>query len=70
VPLAAIFQQGDKPAVWVIGKENAVELRPVEVARYDDDSAVLKSGLNEGESIVAAGGFKLTPGEKVRIVAR
>jgi RND family efflux transporter MFP subunit len=69
VPLAAIFQKGDNPAVWVIGKEGAVELRPVEVARYGDDGAVLKAGLNEGETIVAAGAFKLAAGEKVRIVA-
>jgi RND family efflux transporter MFP subunit len=69
VPLAALFQQGDQPAVWVIGKENAVELRPVEVARYGDDGAMLKSGLTEGETIVAAGAFKLTAGETVRIVA-
>lgn len=67
VPLAAIFQQGQAPAVWVIGKDDAVQLRPVEVERYADDGAVLKSGLNEGERIVAAGAFKLTAGEKVRI---
>lgn len=69
VPLAAIFQQGDKPAVWVIGKDNTVTLRPVEVSRYGDDGAVLKSGVSEGETIVAAGAFKLTAGETVRIVA-
>lgn len=69
VPLAAIFQQGDQPAVWVIGKENVVELRPVDVARYGDEGAVLKSGLKDGETIVAAGAFKLTAGEKVRIAA-
>jgi membrane fusion protein, multidrug efflux system len=67
VPLAAIFQQGQAPAVWVIGKDDAVQLRPVEVERYADDGAVLKSGLDEGERIVAAGAFKLTAGEKVRI---
>ena len=69
VPLAAVFQQNGQPAVWVIGKENAVELRAIDVARYGDDAAVVRAGLNEGEAIVAAGAFKLAAGEKVRIVA-
>ena len=67
VPLAAILQQGDKAAVWIIGKDNAVTQRPVEVERFADGGAVLKSGLNPGELIVAAGAHKLTAGEKVRI---
>jgi RND family efflux transporter MFP subunit len=69
VPLPAVFQQDGKTAVWVIGKDNAVELRAIDVVRYRDDAAVVRAGLNEGETIVAAGAFKLTAGEKVRIVA-
>lgn len=67
VPLAAILQQGDKPAVWVIGADGAVTQRPIEIARYGDAGALLKAGLNAGEQIVAAGAFKLAAGEKVRI---
>ena len=67
IPLAAIFQQGDRQAVWVVGTDNAVTLRPVEVERYSDSGVVLKSGLANGERVVAAGAFKLTPGEKVRL---
>ncbi len=69
VPLAAIFQQSGKPAVWVIGNDDAVELRAVDIAGYGDDGAVVRGGLREGETIVAAGAFKLTAGEKVRIAA-
>jgi RND family efflux transporter MFP subunit len=69
VPLAALFQQGDRPAVWVIGQDDTVALRPVEVERYGDAGAVLKGGLRAGEHIVAAGAFKLSKGEKVRPVA-
>jgi RND family efflux transporter MFP subunit len=67
VPLAAIVQQGDRPTVWVIGKDNAVAQRPIEVERYGDGGAVLSGGLDPGELIVAAGAFKLTAGEKVRL---
>jgi len=73
VPLAALFQQSQGeggPAVWVIGADNTVTLRPVEVERYGDSGAVLKGGLNEGERIVAAGAFRLTAGETVRIAER
>ncbi|MDO8959769.1 MAG: efflux RND transporter periplasmic adaptor subunit [Rhodocyclaceae bacterium] len=70
VPLAAILQQGAGErgaAVWVIGADSTVSQRVVEVERYSDTGAVLKNGLSAGESIVAAGAFKLVAGEKVRI---
>ena len=69
VPLAAVFQQNGKPAVWVIGKEQTAELRAIDVASFSDEGAVVKAGLAEGEIIVAAGAFKLTAGEKLRIAA-
>ena len=68
VPLAALFQRGDKPAVWVLGDGDAVTLREVRVERYADDGAVLGGGLKDGERIVAAGAFKLIEGEKIRAV--
>lgn len=67
VPLAAILQQGEKPAVWVIGPDQSVSQRIIEIERYGDAGAIVKSGLNAGETIVAAGAFKLTAGEKVRL---
>jgi RND family efflux transporter MFP subunit len=67
VPLAAILQQGDQAAVWVIGVDHTVTQRVVDVERYSDAGAVLKGGLQAGETIVAAGAFKLVAGEAVRI---
>jgi RND family efflux transporter MFP subunit len=67
VPLAAILQQGNTAAVWVIGKDNTVTQRPIQIERYSDAGAVIISGLQAGEVIVAAGAFKLTAGEKVRL---
>lgn len=67
VPLAAILQQGEQAAVWVIGADQTVNQRPITVERYGDAGAVVKSGLTPGETIVAAGAFKLTAGEKVRL---
>jgi RND family efflux transporter MFP subunit len=67
VPLSAIFQQGDKPALWLIGKDNVLILRPITVARYSDAGAVISEGLQAGERFVAAGVHKLVAGEKVRL---
>lgn len=72
VPLAAILQQGQGnggPAVWVVGPDQTVSQRPIDIERYSDAGAIVRNGLQAGESIVAAGAFKLAPGEKVRTVA-
>lgn len=69
VPLAAILQAGAQPAVWVIDAAGRISQRAIEVERYGDAGAVVKSGLRAGETIVAAGAFKLTAGEAVRGVA-
>ncbi len=67
VPLAALLQQGEQAAVWVIGTDATVSQRVVVVERFADSGAVLKSGLQPGETIVAAGAFKLVAGEKIRV---
>jgi len=67
VPLGAIFQQGTRPAVWVVDKATgAVELRPVVIARWRDETALIASGVKDGEIVATAGVHKLEPGQKVR----
>lgn len=70
VPLAALLQDardGSRAAVWVIGPDGTVSQRDVTVARYGDAGAELQGGLSPGETIVAAGAYLLTAGEKVRV---
>ena len=66
LPLSAIFQQGDQPAVWIVAADHSVQLRPVKVTAYRDDGALIGGGLTAGERIVSAGVHKLTAGEKIR----
>ena len=67
VPLAAIFQRGTQPAVWVVDRNtNTVSLRPVTVARWRDDTAAISGGVHDGEIIAIAGVHKLEAGQKVR----
>ncbi|OIR15584.1 multidrug resistance protein MdtA precursor [mine drainage metagenome] len=68
IPLTAIFQQGDKAAVWIVASDRSVSLRPVEVAAFRDDGALIASGIAAGERIVSAGVHKLSAGEKIRII--
>lgn len=67
VPLAAIFQRGTQPAVWVVDRDSGtVELRPVTIARWRDDTAAITSGVKDGEIIATAGVHKLEAGQKVK----
>lgn len=67
VPLSSIFQRGTQPAVWVIDRDTGtVELRPVAIARWRDDTAAILSGVKEGELIATAGVHKLETGQKVK----
>jgi RND family efflux transporter MFP subunit len=67
VPLSAIFQQGTQPAVWVVDKTtNQVSLRPVTISRWRDETALIASGVQNGEIVASAGVHKLEPGQKVK----
>jgi RND family efflux transporter MFP subunit len=70
VPLTAVFQQGDRPAVWKVSADNTVSLQRISVAAYTDGGALVTEGLAGGEQIVAAGVNLLTAGEKVRIAVQ
>lgn len=68
IPATAVFQAGDRPAVWVLDAEDKVALRPVTVAPWADEGVIVTGGLAPGERIAAAGVHKLTAGEKVQVV--
>lgn len=67
LPLSAIFQQGAQAAVWIVGADNTVSLKPVTLGEMAGDAVSVTAGLSGGERIVAAGVHKLSAGEKVRL---
>jgi multidrug efflux system membrane fusion protein len=68
LPATALFQDGDKAAVWVVDPATSqVNLVPVEVGEYMEDKVAILSGLNPGDIVVRAGVHKLFAGEKVRM---
>ena len=68
IPLTAIFQQGKQAAVWIVAADRNISLRPVQVAAYRDDGAVISGGLAAGERIVSNGVHRLAAGEKIRAI--
>ncbi len=65
IPLAAIYQTGNDPGVWVV-ENGAVSLRKVRVGAFGDGMVEVTEGLRDGELIVTAGVHKLREGQKVR----
>ena len=64
VPLTAVVDRGDGPAVWVVADDKA-QRRPVEIRRYREDGAVLAGGVQAGEQVVTVGAHKLVADQPV-----
>lgn len=65
VPLSAVVERGQGPEVWVVLQGKA-QRRPVRVAEFREDGAVLSAGVALGESVVAVGAHKLVAGQAVQ----
>lgn len=68
LPLAAIFQEGDTPQVWVVGEDNKLTAKAVTVENLGDDR-VQVTGLSASDLVVTAGVHKLHEGQTVRTEA-
>jgi multidrug efflux system membrane fusion protein len=69
VPARAV-QTGQKgPYVFVVGKNDAVENRPIETGFAVGTATVVERGLEPGERVVTDGQIRLAPGVPVRIVS-
>ena len=68
LPLSALFNQGDGPAVWTVGSDGRPSLKQVEVATYEAHDVLIGSGVEEGDRVVTLGVSKLDPGQIVKIV--
>jgi len=67
VPFAAVQQGQQGSYVWVVGNENAAEVRPVVTGEVTGDHIAIRSGLQLGEKVVTDGQLRLAPGLKVEI---
>jgi RND family efflux transporter MFP subunit len=65
VPDSAIGSDQGGRYVLVIGKDNVVEQRKVEIAQRVDDKRVIESGVKEQDRMVVAGMLRAIPGQMV-----
>ncbi|HEX7598595.1 MAG TPA: efflux RND transporter periplasmic adaptor subunit [Polyangia bacterium] len=65
VPAAAVQNGPSGSFVYVVGEDQKVTPRPVEVALIESEWAVTSKGVNAGEIVVTEGQFQLKPGALV-----
>jgi RND family efflux transporter MFP subunit len=68
LPLAAVLNRGTGPTVFVVDRTGALTVRPVTVAAFTADSALITGGVNDGDRIVTLGVQTLEAGLRVRTV--
>jgi RND family efflux transporter MFP subunit len=56
--------------VWLVDESGSISFREVEIARLLPNTAILKSGVQDGEILVTSGLKAVTEGMKVRIASR
>ncbi len=66
LPLSAVLNRGTGPSVYVVDDDGALVLRPVTVASFTEDVALVTSGLRRRRTVVTLGVQKLEAGLKVR----
>jgi RND family efflux transporter MFP subunit len=68
LPLSAVLSRGSGPSVYVVSTAGELTLRPVTVASFNEDDAIITGGISAGEKVVTLGVQKLEPGLKVRSI--
>lgn len=71
LPLSAILDEGKGPSVFVLDPAGTTLIqRPITLARFGAEFAVVISGLADGDQVVLIGVQKLAPGMAVRPTTR
>lgn len=68
LPTTAIRQEGGQTSVWVLDTASmTVRSQVIEVGTIQGNEVLVKSGLQTGQQVVAAGVHVLSPGQKVSV---
>lgn len=62
IPRAAVMSDQGGNFVYVVGAENKVERRPVQLGQSTPATAIVAGGLNEGETVILEGLQRARPG--------
>ena len=69
IPARAVQNSQSGNFVYVVGKDQTVAIRPVQVGFSDGNQTVIESGLAVGETVVTDGQLRLAPGVRVKAIA-
>jgi multidrug efflux system membrane fusion protein len=67
VPAQTVQAGPNGDFAYIIGKDNTVERRRVEITAVQDGIAVVSKGLMPGERVVVTGQYRLTDGARVKL---
>ena len=67
IPTSAIQRGAAGTFVYVVGNDNIVTVRPLQLGPTEGENVAVTSGLNPGESVVIVGGDKLREGSTVEL---
>ncbi len=65
IPASAIQRNEAGTYVYAVQADQSVKLQPVQVAELQGPQAVIASGVNPGDRVVADGQYKLKPGARI-----
>jgi membrane fusion protein (multidrug efflux system) len=69
VPRRAVMSSAQGSFVWVVGKGDVVELRPIQLGGETGGRALVADGLAGGERVITEGVLKVRPGVQVKVAA-
>ncbi|CAN5406349.1 efflux RND transporter periplasmic adaptor subunit [soil metagenome] len=69
VPQQAVVEMQGKHLVSIVGPDNVIAVRPVELGPLDGPLQVIEKGLQAGDKVVVEGVEKVRPGMKVNVQA-
>jgi RND family efflux transporter MFP subunit len=68
VPVSAVVDNGASSGVWLLDQQKmAVEFRPVTLAGVSEETALISTGVQAGDQVIALGGRLLHAGDNVRV---
>jgi RND family efflux transporter MFP subunit len=68
LPLSAIINRGNGPSVYVVARDGELSLQQVTLASFTEDTALVTSGVQDGDKVVTLGVQKLIAGQRVRTI--
>jgi multidrug efflux pump subunit AcrA (membrane-fusion protein) len=68
LPQSAVLSDDKGNYVYIVGKDDRVVRRNVQVGEVDDNGVTIVAGLSGQERVVASAGAFLNPGDKIRPV--